>query len=154
MKKKDIFDRIMEWRIFRPLQPFYKKYKEALLYLFFGGCTFLVGVITYAFFEYTAGFAPLIANLFSWVFAVTFAYVTNRIWVFEDVAEEIKGITREIFSFFSGRLVTLALEEVILYIGIDLLHINSMVVKILAQVLVIISNYFISKLFVFNGKKK
>lgn len=154
MKKKDIFDRIMEWRIFRPLQPFYKKYKEALLYLFFGGCTFLVGIFTYAFFEYTAGFTPLIANLFSWVFAVTFAYVTNRIWVFEDVAEEIKGVIREIFSFFSGRLATLALEEVILYIGIDLLHINSMVVKILAQVLVIISNYFISKLFVFNSKKK
>ena len=48
MEKQDIFDRKMSCRFLRPLQPFYKKYKEQLLYLFFGGLAFLVNVCTYA----------------------------------------------------------------------------------------------------------
>lgn len=151
-KEKDIFDRIMDWKILSVFQPVYRKYKEVLLYLFFGGLTFLVSIGSYALFDYPLGFTPLVANIFSWIFAVAFAYVTNRIWVFTDVADQAKGVIREIVTFFAGRLATLGVEEVILYIGISVLGGNSILVKVIGQIVVIVSNYFISKIIVFRSK--
>ncbi len=154
MKKnnKDIFDRIMDLKIFEFFLPLYNKYKEIILYLFFGGLTFVVSIASYAFFEYSLKLSPLIANIFSWILAVIFAYLTNRIWVFKNIAQDIKGILQEVVSFFSGRILTLVIEEIILYIGITLLEFNSIATKIIGQIVVIISNYFISKLLVFKTK--
>ena len=50
----------------------------------------------------------------------------------------------------SARLLTLAVDEFILFVGINLMHIDSMVVKVAGQVIVIVSNYFLSKLFIFK----
>ena len=151
-RKPDIFDRIMSWRILRPLEPFYRKYKEPLLYLFFGGLTTVVGLVTFWLFTYPCGLDPLVANVISWVICVAFAYLTNRTWVFTDKAHDRPGIIREITSFTLGRLATLGMEEAVLWVGIDLLGANSMVVKLIAQVLVIVGNYVISKLVVFRRK--
>lgn len=151
-KDKDIFDRIMEWKILSIFNPFYKKYKEVLLYLFFGGLTTVISIGSYAFFDVSMHMDPMVANIFSWILAVLFAYVTNRIWVFDSNAEDMKGIIQEMFSFFGGRVATLLMEEVILYVGIKLLSMNSIGVKVVAQILVLIGNYLISKLFVFKGK--
>ena len=148
---KDIFDRIMDLKFLRIFNPFYKKYKEVLLYLFFGGLTTVISIGSYAFFDVSMHIDPMIANVFSWILAVLFAYITNRIWVFNNVAEDPKGIIQEIISFFGGRVATLLMEEAILYVGIKLLGMNSILIKVLAQVLVVIANYIISKLFVFKG---
>ena len=96
-KEKDIFDRIMELPVLRIFNPFYKKNKEILLYLFFGGLTFLVSIISYAFFNIQIGWNALIANIGSWILAVSFAYVTNRIWVFDSNAETIADFIKEIW---------------------------------------------------------
>lgn len=146
----DIFDRIMAWRLLQPLQPFYRKYKEILLYLFFGGLTFFLSIFLYWLFAHPLGLTPLVANIFCWILCVAFAYVTNRTWVFKDKAHTAKGIAKEAASFAAGRLVTLGLEEAILWLGITVLGVNDVVVKIVAQVLVIVGNYLISKFFVFN----
>ena len=150
--KPDIFDKIMTWRIFKPLQPFYQKHKEVLLYLFFGALTFFLSVALFWVFINPMGMPALPANVLVWIICVIFAYLTNRTWVFADKAHDAKGVVLECFSFMLGRLGTLALEEAVLWIGIDLLHMNSMAVKIAAQVLVIIGNYLISKLIVFRKK--
>ena len=150
-KDKDIFDRIMEWRILSIFNPFYKKYKEVLLYLFFGGLTTVISIGSYAFFDISMHMDPMVANIFSWILAVLFAYVTNRIWVFDSNAEDMKGIIQEMVSFFSGRVATLLMEEVILYVGINLLGMNSIGVKVAAQIFVLVGNYLISKLFVFKN---
>lgn len=152
-EKQDIFDRIMNLKCFKFIQPFYKKYKEILLYLFFGGLTFLVSIGSFALFEQGFKMSPLVANIFSWILAVAFAYITNRIWVFKDVAHGAAGIVKEIVAFFAGRLATLGIEELILYVGITLLGFPSLAVKIVGQVVVIVSNYFISKIIVFKSKK-
>ena len=86
-----------------------------------------------------------------WIICVIFAYLTNRTWVFKAKAQDTNGVIRECAAFMIGRLGTLALEEAALWLGIDMLHMNSMPVKILAQVLVIIGNYVISKFFVFRA---
>ena len=150
MKHMDIFDRLFCLRPFRSVHPFYRKYKEPLLYLFFGGLTFFLSIGLYWLFAHPLGFDPLIANIISWVLCVAFAYVTNRTWVFTQKAHDGPGIAREAFSFAAGRLATLGMEELILWLGITVLGINDIVVKIIAQVLVIIGNYVISKWFVFR----
>ena len=148
--RPDIFDRIMALRLLRPLRPFYEKYKEPLLYLFFGGLTTLLSIFLYWLFAHPLGVPPLAANVVSWILCVAFAYVTNRTWVFRDKARGAKGILREAASFTAGRLATLGLEELILWLGISVLGIGDLVVKIVAQVLVIVGNYVISKFLVFK----
>jgi putative flippase GtrA len=146
----DIFDRIMSWKLLSPLQPFYRKYKEPLLYLFFGGLTFFLSIGLYWLFAHPLGLTPLVANAFSWIICVAFAYVTNRTWVFKEKAHDSRGIAKEATSFVLGRIATLVLEEVVLWLGISVLGINDIAVKVVAQVLVIVSNYFISKFLVFR----
>ena len=146
----DFFDRIMSLRLLAPLRPFWRKYREVLLYLFFGALTFFLSIGLYWLFAHPLGLAPLIANAISWVLCVAFAYVTNRTWVFAEKAREPKGILREAASFAAGRLATLGLEELILWLGIAVLGIQDLTVKIIAQILVIIGNYVISKWIVFK----
>lgn len=153
-EKQDIFDEIMTLRCFDFIRPFYKKYKEVLLYLLFGGLTFIVSIGAFALFERVLGMSALVANIFSWILAVSFAYITNRTWVFSSAVYDIVGIEKEIFSFFCGRVVTLLMEEIILYVGIVLLCIDSIVVKVAGQIVVIVSNYFISKVLVFKEKNR
>jgi len=148
----DVFDRIMASRCLRPLQPFYLKYKEPLLYLFFGGLTTLLSIVSFWFLIHPCAMDPLAGNVLSWILCVAFAYVTNRIWVFRDKAEGAAGIAREAASFAAGRLATLALEEAVLWLGITILGVDDLLVKIAAQVLVIVGNYAVSKLFVFRKR--
>ena len=142
----------MSTRLLRPIFPFYQKYKEQLLYLFFGALTTFVNIIVFLLFTSPIELPALVANIIAWVIAVSFAYITNRTWVFSNKAQKPKGIAREVFSFTLGRLATLGMEEVILWIGMGFLGINTLVVKIIAQVLVIIGNYVISKWFVFRKR--
>ena len=148
--KEDIFDKLMKLPVLNISEPFYKKNKEMLLYLFFGGLTFVVSVVTYGIFNVGIGLNELIANIISWIIAVTFAFFTNRIWVFAAPTNGAKEFIAQLISFFGGRVVTLVIEEVILLVFITWLSFPSMVIKIIAQVVVIILNYVISKLVVFK----
>ncbi len=147
-ENRDIFDRIMSLRLLYPLYPFYSRYKEQLLYLFFGALTTLVNLLT--FWLCLAFLPPLTANVIAWIVGVVFAYGTNRTWVFSEKAHEKKGIAREVSSFTLGRLATLGMEELVLWLGISILGISALVIKIIAQLLVIIGNYVISKWIVFK----
>ena len=132
----------------------WKKYREFILYLFFGGLTTLVSIVSYAFCERVLGMDPLVANIISWILAVSFAYVTNRKWVFQSRAVSAEAVIKEVAAFYGGRLVTLAMEEAVLAVGIKWLGYDSIAVKIAAQVLVILANYFISKWVVFRERKR
>ena len=152
-KDKDIFDSIMSAKIWGPLGPFYFKNKEVLLYLLFGGLTTVVSIASYYIAYKICGINVLIANIISWVFAVTFAYITNKIWVFDSETKNSKEVLGEIFKFYTGRLATLVVEEAIILVFDTLLHFNSMLVKLVAQIIIIVLNYIISKLFVFKKKE-
>lgn len=152
-EKKDIFDKIMSLPVLNRWMDPYKKYKEILLYLFFGGLTSVVSIGSYAYCDVILGMNPLIANIISWILAVTFAYITNKIWVFQAEVNGKKELVQQIISFYGGRLLTLGIEEAILLIFITGLGFNSLIVKVVAQIVVIVSNYVISKCFVFRDKK-
>lgn len=152
-KEKDIFDKLMELPILRFFNPFYKKYKEMLLYLFFGGLSFIVSIATYALFNVGMNINELIANVLSWIITVMFAFLTNRVWVFQSPTNGVAEFVKQMFVFYSGRVITLVVEEVILLVFITWLGCNSMLVKVVAQVIVILLNYVISKLVVFRKKE-
>ena len=151
-EKKDIFDKIMELPVLRILQPFYIKKKEILLYLFFGGLAFVVSIGSFAIFNLIMGVNELISNFFSWFITVLFAFITNRIWVFQSPTKGYWEFFLQLCSFFGGRIITLAIEEVLLFIFITWLGMSSVLVKTVAQVVVIVLNYFISKLLIFKER--
>ena len=124
-----------------------KQYKEPILYVIF---TTVVNLVSYALFTRLMHIDDFVAIFLSWVLAVFFAYITNKIWVFESKSTEAKQLFKEIVSFASARVATLGLEYVIMFIGVDMMHINDMIVKVFAQVLVIVANYIFSKLFIFK----
>lgn len=133
------------------INDFLKKHKEILCYLFFGTVTTAVSIISFAVFEYLK-IDALVANIFSWILAVFVAFITNSLWVFEgDLKTEF---IKKALKFYAARLFTLLVEEVLLFIFIKLLHFDSLFVKCLAQIIVVVLNYVISKLYVFSTNKK
>ena len=121
--------------------------RELVLYVFFGALTFFVNIITYFIFENLMGINYLISNILAWFFSVLFAYVTNRIWVFESKSPDI---LKEASLFFGGRIFSGAVDTGLMYLFIDVLTIGDLISKIIVQIIVIILNYVFSKLIVFT----
>ncbi len=133
-----------------------KKYREILLYLIFGVLTTVVDYISLWLFYDLLGIRVLDAlgaNTLAWVVSVAFAFTTNKIFVFESRDTSQKTLTREILSFVAARLVSLGAESAVIYIGVNLLGSNLWIMKLLASVIVVISNYVFSKLVIFRKKK-
>ncbi len=128
----------------------YVQYKEIINYLIFGGLTFVVSMLTY--YLCRLAFDYVVSNFISWVAAVLFAYVTNKAFVFESKTETTFLLIKEFVLFVASRIFTLLLETLIMYIMIDWFHINDMLVKVIAQIIVILTNYILSKLIIFKNK--
>ena len=148
-EKKDIFDKIMSLPGLRRFYKLYAKHKEILLYILFGGVSTVVSIGSFVICETTLGMNELVANVISWVLAVATAYATNRTWVFGSEAKG-KAFWKEMASFFSGRVLTLLMEEAILLIFVTWLGLPGVWVKVAAQIAVLVGNYFISKLLIFK----
>lgn len=150
--REDIFDKIMQLPLLKSLEPFYKKHKEILLYLFFGGVVTIVSIGTFQLFYAVFKINELIANVISWIISVLVAYTTNRTWVFRSTANTKSAVITEILGFFGGRIATLVIEELIILVFVTLLKFNSLAVKLAAQIAVIVLNYIFSKLWIFKDK--
>ena len=134
----------------------YHKYEEIVNYLIVGGLTTLVSLVTYYVLVLTIlnPNNPLelqIANIISWILSVAFAYITNRIFVFKS---KNQNIVKEATSFVGSRIITLLLDMLTMFVIVTLLNINDKIGKIVSQIIVMIGNYIISKLFVFKKGEK
>ncbi len=137
------------------IKELYLKYKEIINYLIFGVLTTVISLVVYyacvfTFLNPDNAFQLQIANILSWIAGVIFAYVTNRKFVFES---EEKNKTREASKFVASRLTTLFMDMLIMFLGVTTLHLNDKVIKLISQVVVIVSNYVFSKIFVFVKKE-
>lgn len=143
------------------LKRIYQKHKEIFNYLIFGVATTLVNWLTYSILikGLDISLSEAVGNAASVVIAVLFAFVTNKIWVFESKQTDIASLIKEAFSFFGSRAVTGAIEIIgvptLISIGLNqsLFGIKGMWAKIVISVLIIILNYVFSKFIVF-GKAK
>ncbi len=131
---------------------FYSKYREIINYLIVGVLTTVVSLVSYYILVSTIlnpnnAIELQIANIISWICAVAFAYVTNRIFVFKSKnPNKIKEVT----SFVGARLLTLGMDMVIMFLMVTLMHINDKIAKLVVQVVVTIANYIFSKILVFK----
>ena len=131
----------------------WKKYKEIITYLFFGFVTTVVNYGMFALLVRVFHMDVVPANIISWIVAVVVAFVTNKLWVFESKARDAKTIAREFGEFVAGRLITLGLETLLLWIFVDKLGMNDLVMKIITSIIVVIVNYIFSKFIIFRKKK-
>ena len=128
------------------------KYKDILLYLIFGGLTTLVSYGVYLPLYNAAGLSATVSNLISWAAAVTFAFLTNKPFVFGSHDWSAGTVIPELVSFVSCRIGSGLLETAILFVTVDLLNWNGNIWKLLTSVIVVVLNYIGSKLFVFRKK--
>ena len=133
------------------VQELYDKYESVILYLIVGAMTTAVSLIA----QYIPAFIGLpteVNTVISWVCAVTFAFFTNKVWVFKNNSNERSDWIRQAFSFYGARVVTLLLEIGFMSLTVRVLHQNEYIMKLIAQVFILILNYLFSKLVVFRKK--
>ena len=126
--------------------------KETFWYLFFGVLTTLINLITYYIFNVLLKFSAGISTTIAFVVGVIFAYITNKKWVFNSKKNKLKELLKEISLFFLARIFTYIIDLILMIILVDKLHYNSIVCKLLVNIIVIILNYVFSKLIVFKKK--
>ena len=126
--------------------------RETVTYLIFGVLTTIVGFGTYWLFS-KAGFTAAASNTFSSAIAITFAYFTNKKFVFKSDSWKALALIKEFIAFCVGRLATFLLETGILLLFVDLLKFPNLPCKCATMVLVVIGNYVISKFAVFKKNR-
>ena len=132
------------------LKDLFYKYKELILYVFFGGLTTLVNWGGYWLLADLFHVPYLWATAIAQIVSILFAYVTNRIWVFESKAKGVAAVFWEMVRFFGCRGASFVLDLLCMRVGVGALHINDKVMKLLSNVIVIIVNYVFNKVFVFR----
>ena len=141
--------------MFKTLCKLYHTYKEAIDYLFWGGMTTVVSWGSYSAFV-LLGASVFWGNVLSWICAVLFAFVSNKLWVFQSKSWAGNVLLPELGKFLSSRVATGVFEMVavpaLVALGLNqtILGIEGMVSKVLVSVVVVILNYILSKLFVFK----
>ncbi|MDO4979176.1 MAG: GtrA family protein [Candidatus Saccharibacteria bacterium] len=128
------------------------KYWEIITYIIFGVLTTVVNVVVYWLFAEVWHIPNMVSWAVAWIASVAFAYVTNRKWVFDSKAKGFKEISAEIVKFVGARVFSGGVDALIMWVAVDLLSMNNMVWKIIANIVVIIMNYVLSKLIVFKKK--
>lgn len=128
----------------------YHKNEELWNYLIVGALTTVVSIGSYSIFSKLLKINYLISNVLSWIVSVIFAYFTNRWFVFHS---KEKKKFKEFIAFVSSRLLTLLLDSCLMIVGVDYLKIDDLLTKILVQIIIVISNYILSKLIVFKKEK-
>lgn len=136
------------------LKSIYLKYEEIINYLIFGVLTTIVSLVSYYILVITIlnpniSYQLQLANIISWICAVTFAYITNRKYVFKSKSE---NILKEAKDFYSARVLTLVLDMVIMFLFVTVLKFNDKIIKLFVQIIVTLTNYILSKLFIFKKK--
>ena len=143
------------------------KYKELITYVIFGVLTTLVNF--FAFWIFTKIFGEdlyLVNNAIAWVVGVVFAYVTNKLFVFESKSWDLKLIAKEITGFLGARIFSFLVEESGMFLFVSVLGLGEssltllgftitgqFIVKILLAVIVVVMNYVFSKFFIFKSSE-
>lgn len=129
------------------------KNKEIVRYAFFGVCTTLVNIIVFYCFSKMLSVDYMVSNLVAWVASVSFAFITNKIYVFNSREWKPDICLKEAGSFFAARIATGIIDMVCMYGMVTILSINKTISKIVVNVIVIVLNYVFSKVWVFKKHK-
>lgn len=124
--------------------------REFVSYIFYGAITTLINILVYGFCYNTLEIHNLISNVIAWVSAVLFAYMVNKLFVFRSVTRTFSGTLREFALFIGARLFSLGVDELGMWLLVDILIVNGGISKIFMNIIVLLINYFFSKAVIFN----
>ena len=146
------FLKILEKIGLKKIAELYRSHKEGMRYLVFGALSTVVNIVVYSLLYYIFHIENGVSNVIAWIAAATFAYITNKIYVFESKTKNAKEFVKEIVYFYGCRLLTLAVDQGIMILTVDKWGWNALLMKILANIVVIILNYIFSKILIFKKK--
>ena len=152
-KIEEFFLKIAEKIGLKKLADWYREHREGMRYLVFGVLSTIINIVVFAICERILHLSTIISNVIAWIIAVLFAYITNKLYVFDSKTTKKQELAKEIISFFSARIFTLVIETIFLKIVIDKLGFNEILMKIISNVIVIFLNYVFSKIFIFKEEK-
>lgn len=135
--------------MFKKIWAFYKKYEEVINYIIAGGFGTVVNIGTFTFCR-MLNLDITLSNVIAWVITIIFVYISNKFFVFKTGNKNKKESTKEFILFTTARLATLGTEILMLNLTIEVMHIDELVSKTVAQIVVIILNYILSKLVIFR----
>lgn len=137
----------------KKLKQLFNKYREQILYVFFGGLTTVINLVASYLFK-SFGMASELATAAAWLPSVIFAFVTNKIWVFESKSTKKGKLIYEIGTFMLSRVATGLLDVGLMYIaGLIWQDSAFMLMRVASNILVIILNYLAGKLITFKNNK-
>lgn len=132
------------------IKKLFDKYKDIIPYGIFGILTTAINLIFYKLTYDVMQIPNVPSTCIAWFFAVVFAFVTNKLWVFDSKSYKKEVVLKEIVAFFSARILTGVLDVAIMWIAVDKLQYNPDFWKLLSNILVIIINYIASKFIIFK----
>lgn len=136
----------------KKIMQLYRKYKSILSYLIFGVLTTVVNVAAYYLCYDVIGIENIPSTVVAWIIAVAFAFITNKLFVFESRSWKMRIALKEACNFTFCRLGTGVIELIVMYVFVDVLNYNGTVMKLISNIIVIILNYIASKLLIFRKK--
>lgn len=128
------------------------KFLEFFWYIFFGVVGTFVNVFIFYLLSQKIGIYYLLANLVAWVFSVAFAFVTNKIYVFKSKSWCFSVWIKECIQFVFARIGTCGFDMLYMFVAVSILHFDKTFSKVIANVIVVILNYTLSKLWIFKNK--
>ncbi len=134
------------------LSVFYQRHRELIDYGIFGVLTTVVNYLVYAFCLILLAINYLYANFWAWIVAVAFAFITNKLYVFHSLSWQFSRVLRESCEFVSARIVSVIAESILLWLFVEKLNCDELIIKIFTNVLVIVLNYAFSKLVIFKKR--
>ena len=157
-KIEEIALKILEKMKLGVIANWYRKHQEGMRYLIFGALSTFVNIISYVILASlilrwipSESLKVNISEIISFIISIIFAYITNKLYVFKSKTNSIKELIKEITSFTSCRIFTEILSILMMNIAIWL-HINDILMKIVANIVVIILNFVLSKVLIFTKK--
>lgn len=157
-----------------PLEKLCLKFENAIIYIFYGVLTTVLNYIAHfglrlAFTDFSQvdeySFSSVMqamensavssagAATFAWIIALIFAFFVNKFFVFESKSTNAGSLAKEFTAFAGGRIFSYGCEVLIMFVFVDQLHLNELIIKLVCNVIVMILNYLFSKFLVFRKKK-
>ncbi len=154
-------------KLWNTIWDMYRQHEEGINYLIFGFLAFVLNYVLYILFEKIPGMHYLVATALSWALTVVFAYWTNRTFVFKSKNTGASGLFREFAAFIGARVATEFLELLLMFLMVDVANMGNWglplpfgyvlagenIAKLIGQAVVILTNYFLSKLWIFKEQK-
>ncbi|AXI32066.1 teichoic acid glycosylation protein [Priestia megaterium] len=127
--------------------------KELFLYLFFGVLTTFINILIYTVLTKMFLFHYQTSTVLAWVISVLFAFITNKKYVFSSKSYSLSAVFREGLLFIIYRILSLGIDLLVMFIAIRILNMDDLVAKVIANILVVIVNYMVSKFHIFKTRE-